>query len=94
MIRVIAVFKIKRENIDNAVNLIAELVEETRKEEGCIQYDAIQSQTESTKLVILENWKTQEDLDVHSASKHFMKLVPAIADFCEEAPIVEKFKEV
>ena len=91
MVRVIAVFQLKSECVDEAVRLAGELVTQTRKEKGCIQYDLIQSDVHPSKVVVLENWETQADLDVHSASEHFTRLVPAIAELCTQPPDVESF---
>lgn len=94
MIRVIATFDIKPDSIEKAIELAKELVVETRKEEDCAQYDLIQSVTEANQLVILEGWETQEALDVHSASAHFTKLVPLLADLSVSPPIVTNYSQV
>ena len=46
------------------------LVEETRKEDGCVQYDLHQSTTEAGRFVFYENWTSAETLDRHSKSAH------------------------
>ena len=46
------------------------LLEETRKEEGCVQYDLHQSTTEPGRFVFYENWTSAETLDRHAKSEH------------------------
>lgn len=95
MIRVIAVFDIKPDDsIEKAIELARELVAETRKEAGCVQYDLIQSVTEVNQLVILEGWETQADLDKHSASAHFSRLVPMLAELSATAPVVSNYSQI
>ena len=94
MIRVIATFQMKEDSLEKAIDMAKQLVSETRKEKGCIQYDLIQSDADSTRLVILEHWATQEDLDVHSASEHFTTIVPTLVALSAEAPKIETYKEI
>lgn len=44
-IHVVAVFKFNENYLMEAVELFQTLVRETRKEEGCIQYDLIEDKT-------------------------------------------------
>jgi len=46
------------------------MVELTRKEEGCIQYDLHVDDTQPTHFVFYEKWTTHEALDRHAASPH------------------------
>ncbi|MFV0363035.1 MAG: putative quinol monooxygenase [Suipraeoptans sp.] len=91
MIRIIATFNLEPASIDKAIEYAKELVSETRKENGCIQYDLIQADEIPTKLVVLENWETREALDAHSNSEHFLRLVPLISGLCYKAPDIEKY---
>lgn len=94
MIRAIAIFALKKENIDEAIKLATELVDETRKEKGCEQYDLLQSAVDTKKLVIIEGWATQEALDTHSSSEHFSRLVPRLAGLCTEPPAVTTYAQL
>jgi quinol monooxygenase YgiN len=46
------------------------MVEATRMEDGCVQYDLHVSTQHGGKFVFYENWTTQEALDRHAASPH------------------------
>lgn len=92
MIRIIATFLIKPECVGEALELGRELVTETRKEKGCIQYDLIQALDNPGKVVVVENWESPEALSAHSNSEHYKRLVPAIAGLCSQPPAVDKYK--
>ena len=94
MIKVIAKFNFKVGNIDKVKTLCAELIDATRKEVGCIQYDLLQSDKDENVMVFVENWESQKALDVHSASEHFTRIVPQLAGLCAELPSVETFKQI
>jgi len=46
------------------------MVEATRKEDGCAQYDLHVSAEHAGNFVFYENWTTREALDRHAASEH------------------------
>lgn len=94
MIRVIATFMLESKNVQEAIELATELVESTRKEYGCVQYDLLQAEEAPSQLVILEGWETQADLDAHEASEHFTNLVPQLAALCLQLPGVIKYSLV
>lgn len=94
MIRVVANFHLKKENVEEAIKLAKEMVEATRKEEGCVQYDLAQSPESPEKIVILEAWETKEAIDTHSASEHFTRIVPQVAAMCVEPPVVSSYVQV
>ena len=77
-IRINCMLKVDAANVTKALGLAKELVEASRKDDGNIDYDIYQSQTDKTQLMIFETWKDQPSLDAHSASAHFTRLVPEI----------------
>ncbi|MGI6105412.1 MAG: putative quinol monooxygenase [Raoultibacter sp.] len=91
MIKIVANFYLKPENVEAAIELAKELVTETRQEKGCAQYDLAQSPESPEKIVVLESWETQADLDAHSASEHFTRIVPAIAAMCDQPPVLNSY---
>lgn len=91
MIKVVATFLFHPENVDRATALCKELIDETRKEQGCVQYELAQSGETPAEFVILETWETQAALDVHSASAHFTRLVPVLAGLCVQPPAVKSY---
>lgn len=61
--------------------LLAELkkvLEPSRGEEGCIQYDLHQSKEDEGLFVFYETWKDQAALDSHSSSSHYKAYREAI----------------
>lgn len=57
------------------------LVEPTRKEDGCVQYDVHQSTEASGQFVFYENWTSRAHLDRHLKSAHmtaFAKIAPEL----------------
>jgi len=94
MIRVVATLKISADNKDAAMPLFKELIDLTRKENGCIEYGLSLSLDDPTSYVIIENWDTKADLDAHSASEHFGRLIPQLGDLASEEIGVAVFEEL
>ena len=94
VLKIIAEFFVKPESTDAAMKLAKELVTKTQKEQGCIAYNLFADNENDSHIVIIEEWHSQEVLDMHSASDHFLQLVPAIAALCEKDPSVRTFTKI
>ena len=72
----------------DALELLKKLVFETRKEEGCLQYDLIEDRENKGAFFIVELWETQEHHHQHNGADHLM-------DFRNQsAPMLQKSAEV
>jgi quinol monooxygenase YgiN len=69
------------------------LIEPTRKEQGCIQYDLHVHLTDPGRVVFYENWATVEDLNRHGQSEH-LKAFGAMASDLVEFRNVERFQRI
>jgi quinol monooxygenase YgiN len=72
---------------------LLKLVEATRKEDGCLQYDLHAAVDNPRGFVFIENWTSREALEKHFQSPH-------IADFrkvqgeLREAPRVTMYRRI
>ena len=94
MIKVLAHFHLKTDVLQQVKILAEELVETTRQEEGCLQYELLQNTEHAQLLVMQENWASQSALETHSASEHFVRIVPQIAALCEQPPEVIQYTQL
>lgn len=60
------------------------LIEESRKEEGCLEYNLIETDTENF-FYFIELWKDEKTFDIHTKTLHFLKYFPIISEFSESA---------
>lgn len=49
------------------------LVEPSRRERGCINYDLHQSVTDAGLFMFYENWECREDLERHLETEHALR---------------------
>lgn len=74
-INIVAIFETKAECKDQLLEVLYKVIDESRKEEGCMQYDLQQDSKNPAKLILLEVWRSQQDIDIHSQTSHFKTLI-------------------
>lgn len=75
---------IKEGKVEEVIKLYKELVDLSRKEEGCIAYELYQDEKDSRVLAVIEEWQSKDVLDKHTNSHHFTRLVPMISELTEK----------
>jgi quinol monooxygenase YgiN len=94
MIKVVAQFFIKNEEVEKALSLARELVLETRKETGCVSYELCQSLKQDSHITFIEEWENQAVLDAHFQTPHFTDLVPKLLALTVQEAVITAFKKV
>ena len=79
MIRVVSRGVFFPDNLEQALSLYRTLVEQTRLEEGCLEYQICQQSESPTCLTVIETWQSKEALDKHMQSEHFKIYVPQLS---------------
>lgn len=82
--KVVAKKIIKEGKVEEAIKLYKELVELSRKEDGCIAYDLYQDENDSRVLAVIEEWQSKDALNKHKNSEHFIRIVPIIGELTEK----------
>lgn len=60
----------KPDQVELVKNALLKLIEPTRGEEGCLQYDLHQDNENSEVFVFYENWQSRELWQVHMNNDH------------------------
>ncbi len=93
-IRVIATFAVRPEYVDDFIAVArATLVEPTRREDGCVQYDLCQDVADPTRFVMIEAWDSEAALEAHLARESLHAAVARLAPMAAEQPKVARFRE-
>ena len=93
MITIVAKCSVMEDKIQEYMELAKKMMEETRKEKGCINYTLYQDINDPKVFCFIEYWENQECLDGHNSSEHFLTLVPQLNKMRTES-IINKFQEV
>jgi len=75
---IIAKIEAKPEKLDEVKSAVLKLLEPTRKERGCIQYDLHQDNEKTEVFIFVENWESQELWDAHMQSSHLQGFIKEI----------------
>jgi quinol monooxygenase YgiN len=70
-----AIIQSKPGHANELKELLPDLVDQSRKETACIQYDPHQSEDDENVFVILEEWVSAEGIASHSKEPHFTAFV-------------------
>jgi quinol monooxygenase YgiN len=70
------------------------LLEPTRREAGCVNYDLHASPGEPAKFLFHENWTSQAALDAHLQSPHVKALLPRVDEFCTAFPQITTWERI
>ncbi len=77
---------------DEALEVTAELVAETRTQQGCNHYVWSADPTSDTRLYVYENWASTEDLAAHLAGPYYLQMLTKLGEFGVENAEVSKFR--
>ncbi len=95
MIKIVAKSFIKAGKVEQYIALAKRLVQETAQNDaGCIHYDLFQDLSNPQILTMIEEWKDQDALDRHTASKHFKEIVPMFKDFVEKPGEMNLYQKI
>ena len=85
---VTALFKAKKGKEDALKKELMTLIEPTRNEKGCIQYNLHQFFDDPESFIFYEHWENEETLAKHKESEHLKKCVHNIKNLIAEHPQV------
>lgn len=77
-VKIIASISSTSDKIDFVKQEALKLIEPTRKESGCIEYQLFENKDDSNNIIFVETWESEEALYEHSQSEHFKIFVQSI----------------
>lgn len=84
MVDLIVILKAKNlQDLPQLRELLAQQILMSRQEPGCLGFEALESQAEAGTFFLVEQWASQEALDVHRKAHacttlYFPKIVPMV----------------
>ena len=95
-VHVIAIFYAEIGKEDEMESVLRDLIEPTRKEQGCIRYDLLRSLKGDLyfEFVFVEEWASEETLDAHGRSEHLQQLRGRLKGSMGSLPRVIRYRQV
>ena len=89
---VVARLTIKKEAVESFVQFAQKIVDETRKETGCISYNLYKNTFgQEAEFIFYEEYKDQAAIDFHNKSEYLNQFFSNITPLLAGKPIVEVF---
>lgn len=86
-LKIVAIITVKPEQIRDMLPLFQEIVQGSQEEDGCISYNLHQDIKDSTKFIMLEEWKSQDAINYHNNTDHFKSFKAASKDMVEKSEV-------
>lgn len=83
---VVATFVAKPDRADEIERFGREVVTPTHDEDGCVKYALHRDTSDPNTFVLVEVWRSQQDLDQHFTQPH-MALVAELQDALEDSSV-------
>ena len=94
IITVVATFQAQPGKETELKKALVGLVEPTRQEAGCINYDLHVSPEDPAKFLFHENWASQAQLDAHLANAQIQALLPRVGELCVAFPDIVIWEKI
>jgi len=94
MIKIVADNFVREDAVQTFIELAAELVKKSRKEEGNLSYNLFEDLSDPSHLTFIEEWADSDAIRAHNASAHFTTICPKLGALCEQEGIISTYKEV
>jgi len=90
----VARIKAKPEKVSEVRELLRSLVDPTRKEFGCVNYELLQNREDPTDFTFVEEWESDEAFGSHAASDHIKAIGPKLQPVVTDGPDVRTYLAV
>jgi len=93
-VTVLAIIKAKSGMEAQVEKALRELIEPTRQEPGCINYDLHVLLDDSTVFMFHENWQSKEDLDEHLNKPYLENFLSQAETILAEPVIISLYEQI
>lgn len=80
--------------LEEALPLLREMVECSRKEPGCISYELCELVGEADATAMIETWADEEAMKAHMNSEHFQRIFPQLIKLSAQPARVETYNVI
>ncbi len=79
-VKIIASITTQSDKIEFVKQEALKLIEPTRKEDGCIEYQLFENKEDSGNLIFVETWESEDLLQKHLQSEHLQAFAKSIGE--------------
>ena len=90
-VRVVARITAQVGKFDELKSILLDLVEQTRKENGCISYQLLQNEADPGDFTFVEEWANDSAIDAHLTTPHVQDAFAKAASFIAKDPDIRRY---
>ena len=93
-IRVVARIVALPEKVEQVKAILTGLIEPTKAEAGCIQYELLHNQADATDFTFVEEWGSAAELDAHLGNTHIQSAIEQLDGLLGVAPDIRRYEKI
>lgn len=93
-VRVVADVRARHEKRAEVLTLLTRLVEPTKKEAGCLEYDLHVNLGDDTQFTFIEEWESEAALEVHLGAEHVRPILDALPPLLQAPPEIRRYSRI
>ncbi len=90
-LRVIARAKAKTDQVARVRDILTALVDETRREPGCLSYELLQNHADPTDFVFVERWVSATAERAHFVTPHLLTALQQLSGLLSSEPEISRY---
>ena len=90
-VHVIAHFNARPETAEAVLEVVTGFIKPTRKETGCISYVLVQNDADPLEFTFVEEWASNEALDVHLQTPHLKQGAAKLANLLAKPGDIRRY---
>ena len=90
-LRVVARLKARPDKAGELRELLIGLLEPTRKESGCVEYEMLENRADPTEFAFVEEWINEAALNEHFRTEHILNALQKFPSLLAEALDVRRY---
>lgn len=93
-IHVIADLRFKENSLAEVIPILNGMVDDARKEEGCVSYDLVQDSKNKGIFFTIEVWESQQDIDRHLNSEGIKSIMEKAKSYFAAEPGIHQCQKL
>jgi quinol monooxygenase YgiN len=93
-LRVIARAKANPDHVSQVREILSALVEPTRREPGCLNYELLQNNADPTEFVFVERWVSAAAERAHFSTPHILSALQRLVGLLASEPQIGRYNAV
>lgn len=86
MFKLIVVITVRADKAAAFEEMVRPLVENSRKEKGCLGYDLLPDVLHQNCYLVLETWESDRALESHKLTRHYLDFIESLNEYTCKPP--------